>query len=89
MLQIKHGRCREIVTGIFTQATEKTNFRKNRDFRIPSVNTIMMVLKARAQKSGNRSCKNKQIYFSKQFQKRNQKLGTIYDVWLYFLHSKY
>ena len=40
MLQIKHGQSREIVTDIFTQATQEYNFWKNRDSRISSVNTV-------------------------------------------------
>ena len=40
MLKIKHGQSRKIVTDIFTRVTEVKNFRKNRDGRIPSVNTV-------------------------------------------------
>ena len=40
MLQMKHGKSRENVTDIFTQVTREKNFRKNRDCRIPSVNTV-------------------------------------------------
>ena len=40
MLQIKHCQSREIVTDISTQVTQEQNFRKNRDCRIPSVNTV-------------------------------------------------
>ena len=40
MLQIKHGQFREIVTDIATQVTQEKNFKKYRDCRIPSVNTV-------------------------------------------------
>ena len=40
IIQIKHGQPREIVTDIFTQVPQEQNFRKNRDCRIPSVNTL-------------------------------------------------
>ena len=40
MLQVKHDQSREIVTDIFTQTTQEKNFKKNQEFRIPSVNTI-------------------------------------------------
>ena len=40
MVKIKHGYSHEIVTDIFTQETQEWNFRKNRDFRIPSVNIL-------------------------------------------------
>ena len=40
MLQIKHGQSREIVTDIFTQEILEQTFRKNRDCRIPSLNTL-------------------------------------------------
>ena len=40
MVKIKHGYSREIVTNIFTQDTHESNFWKNRDCRIPSVNIL-------------------------------------------------
>ena len=40
MLQVKHGLSREIVTNIFTQTTQEQNFKKNQEFRIPSMNTV-------------------------------------------------
>ena len=40
MLQIKHSPSREIVTDIFTQVTQEYNFRKNRDCRIHSMDTV-------------------------------------------------
>ena len=40
MLQIKHGQSREIVIVIFTQVIRDKNYRINRDFMIPSVNTV-------------------------------------------------
>ena len=40
MLQVKHGQPREDVTDTFTQTTEEYNFKRNRGFRIPSVNTM-------------------------------------------------
>ena len=46
MLQIKHGQSQEIVTNIFTQTTQELTFRKNREFKIPSVIQFFMVLKA-------------------------------------------
>ena len=38
--QMKHGQSHEVVTDNFTQTTKESNFRQNRDFRIPSVNTV-------------------------------------------------
>ena len=55
------------------------NFRKNQDCRIPcehSVSWFWKELLLRPQKLRNRSGKHKWINFSKQFQKRNQKLGA-------------
>ena len=43
MFQIKHGPSSEIVTDLFTQATQEYNFRKNRDCRIYSVNTVLAI----------------------------------------------
>ena len=40
MLQVKHGQSPEIVTDIFTQTLQEWNFKKNPEFRIPSVNTV-------------------------------------------------
>ena len=40
MLQLKQGQSQEIVTDVFTETTQEKNFRKNREFRIPSVNTL-------------------------------------------------
>ena len=40
MLQVKHDQSREIVTDIFTKATQEKNFKRNQEFRIPSVNTV-------------------------------------------------
>ena len=40
MLQIKHNPSREIVTDIFTQVTQEYNFRKYRDCRIHSMDTV-------------------------------------------------
>ena len=40
ILQIKHSPSREIVTDIFTQGTQEYSFRKNRDCRIHSMDTV-------------------------------------------------
>ena len=39
MFQIKHGQSRETFTEMFAQTTQEQNFRKIRDFRIPSLKT--------------------------------------------------
>ena len=74
--QVNHGEFREIVTDIFAQVTQEWNFRKNRDCTIPSVNTVFHGYESTSYYGPkNRSGENKSIYFSKQFQKRNQELG--------------
>ena len=40
ILQIKHGQSCETATDILTQTTQEWNFKKNQEFRIPSVNTV-------------------------------------------------
>ena len=40
MLPIKHGQSREIVIDSFKNTSQEYNFRKNRYFRIPSVNPV-------------------------------------------------
>ena len=40
MLHVKHDQSREVVSDTFAQTKEKHNFRQNRGFRIPSVNTV-------------------------------------------------
>ena len=45
MFQIKYGQSPEIVSDIFAQTTQHYNFRQNRDFRIRSVKSVIMVLK--------------------------------------------
>ena len=40
MFHIKYGQSPEIVSDIFTQTTQKYNFRQNRDFRVLSVKSV-------------------------------------------------
>ena len=80
MLQIKHGQSREIVTVIFTQTTQKYNFKQNQDFRILSVNTVYCGSESTSYLSLKiwevLPVKINEFSYLYSLEKRNQKLGT-------------